>query len=262
MNRELILSEIDPAIRTQLGGLVILSHCSSSNEELLVRGREGAATGSVLICRQQRAGRGRRGREWVSPPEGGLYFSLLWHFDIPLQQLGGLGLVVGIALAESVHTLGGDATWLKWPNDLYLDNRKLGGILVETEQSNGGVRAVIGIGLNLYHATPALDLIDQPWGTLADCIDPVPDQNRMVATLINRLWPLLERLQRQGFRSLASRWEQYDRLQGKVVELHRDQRVMTGVARGIDDNGALLLEREGGETEACYSGDLSLRWRE
>lgn len=235
-----------------------LAEASSSSDLLLARAAQGAGSGTVLVIDRQTAGRGRRGRSWMSTPESSLTFSLLWRFEGGVERLAGLSLAVGVALVRALAALGCHDMALKWPNDVLLDGAKLAGILVELSSERRGMVAVIGIGINL--AAPPADLIlEVPAAGLADAMREIPERHALLAQILTELAPVLDRFSQSGFSAFRDQWQALHAWQGREVMLLRDGKVeMAGVCRGADVDGALLVETAAGLSR-CLSGDLSLR---
>ena len=256
---------IDPArLRPLLGTLAArfdvdaLAEATSSSDLLLDRAARGAGSGSVLVVDRQTAGRGRRGRSWSSAPESSLTFSLLWRFEGGVDRLAGLSLAVGVAVARALAALGVRDVALKWPNDVLLGGRKLAGILVELSGERRGMVAVIGIGLNLA-PPPAGASLEVPAATLADVLPVPPDRHELLAQLLAELAPVLDRFASGGFVALRDEWQALHAWQGHPVNvLHDGRSVLSGMCRGADADGALLVETAAG-VERCLSGDVSLR---
>ena len=236
-----------------------LAACDSTSTRLLERAQQGAAAGSLLVADQQTAGRGRRGRSWLSSPEASLTFSLLWRFDGAVAQLAGLSLAVGIAVARALVAGGVPGVGLKWPNDILLDGGKLGGILIELEATPGGMLAVIGIGLNLQlPASGEEEFLHRP-AALDQALSPLPDRHLLLAQLLIELAAVLDRFAERGFAALRSDWQAHHAWQGRQVRLLNGGLVdREGICLGADTDGALLLQTDFG-IERCFSGDLSLR---
>jgi BirA family biotin operon repressor/biotin-[acetyl-CoA-carboxylase] ligase len=243
--------------------------CESTSSFLLDRASNGAPAGSVVVADRQTAGRGRRGRNWVSTPDSGLTFSLLWRFDGGVERLAGLSLAVGVAIARALEACGAAGISLKWPNDILLIQNgryaKLGGILVELQterrDERRGMLAVIGVGLNLH--LPAADesvlAFDHPAASVAQALSPVPDRHELLAQMLIELADVLDRFSSGGFAVLRNEWLARNAWQDKPVRLLHDGVVENeGVCRGADAGGALLIETAEG-LERCLSGDLSLR---
>ena len=233
--------------------------CDSTNSELMRNLHDGASSGAVLLAEHQVAGRGRRGKEWVSPFGGSLYLSLLWKFSGGPMVLSGLGIVVGIAMATVLNRSWLSGVQLKWPNDLYFQNQKLGGILIDLEgESEGPTSAVIGIGLNVNVSQAAGGRIKQPWTSLSEQLDSVPSRNELAAALLNEVVEVLNRFESEGLESLTPEWDQLDMVRDHHVLVELEGKRVAGVARGIDQLGALLVE-SGGAVSRYFSGDVSLR---
>lgn len=231
----------------------LLPVCDSTNAVLLARAEAGAPTGTVVIAATQTAGRGRRGRTWLSAPGDSLTFSLLWRFAPGTVPLG-LSLAVGVAVTNALAKVGAGGTALKWPNDVLLDGRKLAGILVELVPGQTHA-AVIGIGLNLR--LPA-SLPAEVRATAAALGLPV-DVNVLLATLLVELRAVLECFAASGFSGLRDDWMARHAYQDVPVRLLSDfAPPREGVCRGVDVDGALLLETAG-RVERILSGEVSLR---
>lgn len=228
----------------------VLAECDSTNARLLARAEAGAAAGSVIATERQTAGRGRMGRQWHSDGANSLTFSLLWR--VPRgAALGGLSLAVGVAVAETLQVLGIDNVALKWPNDILLDGRKLGGILIELASS----AAVIGIGLNLRLPAGLPDEVRQQ----AAALDRDLDRNVLLARLLTGLHGVLEAFAAGGFLALRDRWQALNAYAGAEVRVLSGFSAPTeGYCAGVDSDGALLLETAAG-TQRVISGDVSLR---
>lgn len=234
----------------------VVDETGSTNADLLARCAQLA--GPVLrIAGQQTAGRGRAGRPWLSQADASLMFSLAWRFRGPLPALVGLPLAVGVALAETMGSLGVPVQ-LKWPNDLIKDGSKLAGILVETRQAqDGGVWAVIGCGINLTMP----DALEQRIGRSVSAVPWLAqmERNALVAALLSRLAGVLAEFDDTGFAPFTERWNQLHAWQGQEVKiLDNGQLLQQGIAAGVDRLGRLLLQTEGGLVE-IMSGDVSLR---
>lgn len=239
----------------RLAALEVLASVDSTNTRLLNAAERGRASGSVCLAETQTAGRGRRGRGWTSPPGGNLYLSLLWRFPAT-APLDGLSIATGIATARALRTLGASDVRLKWPNDVYHDQRKLGGILLES--ATGLERVVVaGIGLNVAMPDAAHSAIDQPWTDLATVLGQPPSRNRLAALLLDRLLPLHADWP-AALPSLARDWAEFDLLLGRPVQLLSGERRLHGIARGINDTGALRLATPTG-MQRIDSGEVSLR---
>jgi BirA family biotin operon repressor/biotin-[acetyl-CoA-carboxylase] ligase len=258
---------IDPVIlKTRLGAQAgrfdvdALAECDSTNSELLRRAECGAPAGTVIVADQQSAGRGRRGRQWLSAPETSLTFSLLWRFSGPASQLAGLSLALGVGLARALERLGAQGVCLKWPNDVLLrqgdEFAKLAGILVELASDRRGTQVVIGIGINLQK--PLADL-PQPVAGLDQAFRVLPERHDLLAAILVALVEVLEAVAVDGFFGLKSEWQARHAWQDQPVQLLADEAPpLLGRCLGADNDGALLLETGNG-IQRIFSGDVSLR---
>lgn len=231
----------------------VLAECDSTNSRLLARATAAAPAGTVIVAERQTAGRGRLGRSWYSEPGAGLTYSLLWRFPRG-KALGGLSLAVGVAVAEALREQGVEAVALKWPNDILLAGRKLGGILVEAD-SGAPDAVVIGLGLNLR--LPA-DLPPE-LATVAAALGEGWDRASLLARLLTAQRQVLDLFSRQGFSPLRQRWLALHAFDGAMVQVSSSfSAPVSGWCQGIDDDGALLLETDAGR-QRIISGDVSLR---
>ena len=209
----------------------------------------------------QSAGGGRRGLAWVSPFARNLYLSLTWEFPGCNEALAGLSLATGVAVVRSLADLGQGRLGLKWPNDIFYEGAKLGGILLESHGSGeGGCQLIIGIGLNVAMPRAAADDIGQTWTDVRSLAggDP-PDRNRLLAAVLNELLPLVAGYEDSGFSSWREEWLQLDVARDQPVVLEGpDGKRQRGVARGVDASGALLLETSTA-MRTVHGGEISLR---
>ena len=237
-----------------------LDECDSTSSELMRRAERGAPSGTVVVANRQYAGRGRRGRSWLSQPEASLTFSVLWRFPLPLSRLGGLSLAVGLALARALEKLGGKGVALKWPNDVLLADgerfAKLAGILIELSSDRRSAQAVIGIGVNL--SVPEGDPGQPVAGLNQACPSPV-DRHQVLAAILAELAEVLAIFAESGFAGVKDGWLHYHAWQGQLVQILDDGATpLRGRCLGVDDEGALRIETAEG-IERIFSGDVSLR---
>ena len=202
---------------------------------------------TVLIAKSQTAGRGRRGRAWVSKPDAGLYLSLMRSFTLAPDALQGLSLVVGMAVRTTLTSLGAKEISLKWPNDLVYHGRKLGGVLLELRQEADLCHVVMGVGINIDLATQEALSLDRPTVDLAEIMGEAVAQKALCAALLNQLSQDIDQFIAQGFESFVVRWNEADYYLGKRVVVEQGEHRLLGVSRGVDSTGALLLLK--GETE-------------
>jgi BirA family biotin operon repressor/biotin-[acetyl-CoA-carboxylase] ligase len=213
----------------------------------------------VCIAELQSAGRGRRGRHWVSPYGSNLYLSFATQVNGARLASGGLSLAVAVAVVRALQHCGVPDLGLKWPNDIYYQGRKLAGILLDLSGESGGpYQVIVGVGVNLHMPESAGEEIDQPWADLSQTGVKI-DRNVLAGTLLENLFNALDLFNEHGLESFTREWQRYDLVSGRAVELqHEHQPLISGVARGIDAHGALLVERDG-VTQGYHVGEVSLR---
>jgi BirA family biotin operon repressor/biotin-[acetyl-CoA-carboxylase] ligase len=255
-----IRSSLRPEAARLLSALEILETVGSTNAEAMQRAEQGAAAGLVCTAEQQTAGRGRRGRQWVSPFASNLYLSLMWEFHQGAAALEGLSLAVGVAVARALGACGIGPVQLKWPNDVLFAGSKLGGILLEmTGDAAGACQVVVGVGLNVCMPQASAAAIDQAWTDIETITGGThPGRNVLLAAMLNELLPLVAGFESQGFARWRQDWQALDAFSGARVVLNTGGAQVAGVARGVDERGALQLETTTG-VQSVYGGEISMR---
>lgn len=240
----------------RLGRLSCFEELDSTNQYLL---SERAACGDVCMAERQSAGRGRRGRSWSSPFGQNLYLSLRWHYEQGVAALEGLSLAIGVVIVEVLaQEFGVAGLRLKWPNDLLLNDRKLGGVLVEVGGDlTGDCFAVVGVGLNVSMSRAAALAIDQPWADLLQAGHSV-DRNELSAKLISALLPALGNYPQDGFRCYRSRWLRHAAFLDQQINLTTPGKSFSGVMCGVDEGGGLVVKINGQE-QVFAGGEVSVR---
>lgn len=260
------MSQIDPVLlKPRLGALAgrfdvdVLTECDSTSSELARRAERGAPSGTVVVAERQTAGRGRRGRHWLSEPGKSLTFSLLWRFSCAPARLAGLSLAVGVALARACEGLGALGVRLKWPNDVLLvqggSHAKLAGILIELFPERRNTQLILGIGLNLAAPSGALA---QPAAGLDQALPARVEVHDLLAAVLLALAEVLERFESAGFAAFRDEWLRRHAWQDASVRILGEGEEIAGRCSGVDASGALLLETASG-MRTVYSGDVSLR---
>ena len=251
-----------PGVKEQ--NIVIHDELDSSNAELLrIMQQSKLSSGHCILTEMQHSGRGRRGRQWLSPYGCNIYLSMLWRFERGMAALDGLSLVVGLAVAKSVYQVLALDVQLKWPNDVLYRQRKLAGILLEVVgDPNGLCDVVIGIGVNVNWARQgqgqAAVPINQPWTSLLEINGNTTDRNHLTGVLIERLERYLTDFDRHGFLPFADAWAEHDAYRNSEVMLELGERHIYGLAAGVNNKGELLIETEAGQ-QAFNAGEVSLR---
>ncbi|HEX7388148.1 MAG TPA: biotin--[acetyl-CoA-carboxylase] ligase [Castellaniella sp.] len=216
---------------------------------------------SVVLCERQTGGRGRRGRAWLVPPALNICLSCLKRFPGGPATLSGLSIAVGVCVVRALSQLGILGLRLKWPNDVVVDAGKLCGILIEVNgEAEGPCVARIGIGLNIRLPAQLRNALNQPAADLAQlCEGGVPpDRNVVAASLIRALRDGLLRFEEDGLDPFLEEFAALDSLRGKTLQIDAPRGVQQGIARGINEVGALLVEADG-KIAPLYSGEVSVR---
>lgn len=256
LDREVILQGLSPAHQKQLA-LTVLDEVDSTNAEVIRQIGCGAAGMPVVIADCQTAGRGRRGRVWQSPRGENLYLSMGLTFHGGFGVLDGLSLVLGVAVANALEGLGVPRIGLKWPNDIFLPDGKLGGILVELqgELEEGVVQVIAGIGLNVH--MDRVDGVDQPWSSLDRACPEVDwSRNRIGAAVIDAILDALPIFTDSGFRDFRAPWQKRDIFKGQPLQARGGDLEGSGV--GIDEAGNYQIQTANGIVPV-RAGEISLR---
>lgn len=264
-----LLDELVPGLSIE-----VVAQTDSTNTQLLQRARAGDGSPTLMVALEQTAGRGRQGRRWLAAPGESLTFSLAvpWHAGVAndaANALSGLSLAVGVALAEAIDP----AVRLKWPNDLWLGGRKLGGILIEIAPVAGSATqrvVVIGVGLNIGAGLPSIGQATPP--ASASAAGPAPvglaaitevEPLATAALVFERVVPALVRawllFTQSGWGAFAARFAQRDALRGQTVQLWQGgTQSASGTAQGVDSLGRLLVHTAH-DQQAWSSGEVSVR---
>ena len=235
----------------RLGQITILAETDSSNSALkrLPLERQHA---HALLAECQNSGRGRRLRNWYSPPGCNVYLSLGWRFDESKGRLSTLPLMIAVCICRALSRTGLTAYGIKWPNDILAGGSKLAGILVEVQAAGcGAAHAVIGVGVNVFMPAAGVigreagAVIDRPWTDIASHLSAgVSDlsRNGVVALLLEDLLHGIAAFEAAGFQPFEKEWCELDLLDGREVLIQQNETNTTGIARGVDADGGLVLE--------------------
>jgi len=253
------------ASRTKLDADYIIGRCGSVWPHIQVLNEVGSTNdwvrqqntrSAVCLAESQTQGRGRNGNSWLSPDAENIYLSYNWVFESAPRHLPLLSLRVGIAVAQVMQLFGVRDHGIKWPNDLYWQHKKLGGILIETSSASSEV--IVGIGLNIN----ASDIkgVDQPWASLGEILNKKVDRNEFVVQLLSILYRAMASFEVLQPEALLSSWAEWDLIKGKSVSFLHGGNQHEGVARGIDHFGHLLVEVQPGQIRAFNTSISKVRW--
>lgn len=239
----------------------VFDSVDSTNAEVLRRLAAGSPAPLLVLAERQESGRGRRGRQWISPFAENLYYSLGLRLEGGAFSLDGLSLSVGLAVLRCLREQGVVEAGLKWPNDLLVAGRKIAGVLLELSGDPAGeCQVVIGIGVNVNMLPSSRVVIDQPWASLRDCVGRLVDRTELALALGRCLQQYLSLHAQGGFAALRDEWEACHLWQGKEVSLLAGSQRIDGVVLGVDSLGALRLD-VAGQARQFSGGELSLRLR-
>ena len=255
-----IAAGLSPAAQALGVRVQVLARTDSTNSQLLEA--SAAHDPQLLFAEYQSAGRGRRGRAWVSPFGGSLMLSLSYNFASWPARLTTLPLAVAVAAARAVSAMGLPQVRIKWPNDLKLGGDKLAGILIEPRGETGGAcRVVVGLGLNWNLSGEQLQGLGQPATTVQRALagQPLPSRNAAASLLASELLLALQAFEQHGFEPFAPEWRLRDALAGQPVRVEADP-PFEGVAQGINVDGGLLVATAQG-IQSVHAGEVSVRAR-
>lgn len=214
----------------------------------------------ICISEEQTEGRGRFNRSWYSPFGRNIYLSCLYLFQKDLSELAGLSLVVSLSLLSTLRTMFPQKAFeVKWPNDIVYHNKKLAGSLIEIQaETNGFSKALIGIGININMLSSQDPNVLPSWVSLREIVGEHIDRNLFCLSFLPTLISYLKKFEQEGLISFKSEWSAADALYNKKIHVKGPTQETTGIAKGINDLGHLLLEQEDGVLKVCSSGDTTL----
>jgi BirA family biotin operon repressor/biotin-[acetyl-CoA-carboxylase] ligase len=257
-----IRAELGPQRLAQLRTLDLTFEVDSTNTRLLAAAPPPLGQADAALSELQHAGRGRRGRRWIAPFGTGVALSVAWTFSDGAGTLAALSLGVGVAVARALERAGAQGVSLKWPNDIWLRDRKMGGVLIELRaEASGPAHVVIGLGLNVDLPAAARREIEAGGARVASVADAcavAPSRNLIAGAILDELLSMLAQFEREGFAAFRDAWMALDALSGRPARIVLGDTAISGTARGVDAEGALLLETGSG-VQRFVSGEASLR---
>ncbi len=255
-----INASLDVETAASIRHLVLLGTIDSTNSFVKRFSEEHGQTRIVALAERQTAGRGRHGRRWLSSFAGGINLSIHWEFEVGASSLEGMSLAAGVAVRRALTQMGVPGVQLKWPNDLFLSEKKVGGILLEVlGDPSGPCSVIVGVGINHCISDAVGESIDQPFTDIVSQVSDYVSRNALCAALISQLIELLNSYESTGFIDYRDEWQQCDITLGKQCTINTGKKSITGMAMGIDSNGAIILRTEDGQEIRFMGGNLSLR---
>ena len=257
-----IRGELGTSAEIKLRSLEVLFEVDSTNSRLLALASPAAGQADVCMSELQHSGRGRRGRRWFAPFGDSLVMSLGWTWRDAMRVAPALSLAVGVAIARALSRVGARGISLKWPNDVWYNDRKIGGVLIELKtDASGTAHAVVGIGLNVYLSAAArreLEGAGVRAAAVSDACKAGVSRNQLAGALLDELLSMLEQFEREGFAPFRDSWLGLDAIRDRTAQVLAGELAVAGTARGVDVDGALLLE-SAGVLRKFVSGEVSLR---
>jgi BirA family biotin operon repressor/biotin-[acetyl-CoA-carboxylase] ligase len=245
-----------------LQSLELLFEVDSTNTRLLGSAQPPPSRADVCMSELQHSGRGRLGRRWIAPFGSGVAMSLGWTCSDVIRTLPALSLGVGVAVANALKRAGAEGISLKWPNDIWFKDRKLGGVLIELRGEAGGpAHVVIGVGVNVSlprETRREIEASGVAAAAVSDACRQLPSRNLVAGAILDELLSMLLQYERYGFAAFRDAWSALDGLSGRPAQVIVGQSAVLGIARGVDADGALLLETPE-RMQRFVSGEASLR---
>lgn len=260
LNEGDVQNALSNAAKSLIGELQVLQQTDSTNRvcQEAMNDRVAPNKAIVISAEQQTAGRGRRGKAWVSPYARNMYLSVGWQVQGGAAALQGLSLAIGVAVVRALQDLGVTTAQLKWPNDVVVGRQKLGGILIElTGDMAGPCSVVVGMGLNVNMPEYAQDGIDQAWTDVYQQ-GVKPARAALIAGVLNQVLPLLKHWEQSGFEPWREAWQTLDAYRDQPVNILMGDKRIAGTERGVDRDGAIQIETTLG-LQSFHGGEVSLR---
>ena len=260
LNKTDILKNISAEHKESLKELTIFDEIGSTNDEAKTKLTEieNFNNSLVIFAEQQTSGRGRSGKAWVSPANVNIYLSFGWHSSLKISDLEGLSLASGVEISTHLEPIIGEPLKIKWPNDLFLSEKKTGGILVETISNQKDTSIVVGVGLNVLMSDKVENSIDQDWTSLSIHFGKDFDRNKIAGLMLEALFHLKNNFETNGFSHYKDRFEELNLLKNKECLATLDDVSLMGLVEGITENGELIFN-ENGKIHQLRYGDVSIK---
>lgn len=260
LDKAKISQQIGAENLAQIKSLEIFDSINSTNTYLLdMAKKQKSAHKKIVLAEYQTAGRGRHGRAWLSPFSSNIYLSIGWLFQTNCAQIGGLSLAVGVVVADVLKKNSVENIGLKWPNDIFLNNGKLGGILIEIHgDSLGNFQTVIGIGLNFHLPKKSLEELKEREVSYIEEVADL-DRNLISGQIIEGLYSMLHEYPNSGFSKWQEKWNSYHKFAGKESLVVIGKNKQNAVLGSVNSSGALEIIYADGRREFLQGGEISLK---
>ncbi len=260
LDKEKIAANLHSSTLRELNEVHCLERVDSTNRWLVDHAESNDVHASVCIADSQTAGVGRGGKSWLASDSKNILMSVGYQFDMELSKLSSLSLVTGIAIVNALENIGVSNMTLKWPNDVYLNDGKLAGILIQTQKHlSRGYIAIVGIGLNLELGDEEKQFILQPVAELSSLGFSIEQREMIIGKLIDELLLCFGLFTQHGLAFFLDRWDQLDCLKDQSVELSQGQQQIQGRYLGINNDGALRMALPNNRINEYHVGELSVR---
>jgi BirA family transcriptional regulator, biotin operon repressor / biotin---[acetyl-CoA-carboxylase] ligase len=260
LNKDEIIKSLTTVTLNKLDSLIINKKTGSTNDDAKNSLKDKRNQLCVHFAEQQNSGRGRSGKSWVSPFAKNIYFSIGWKSNLSLNELDGLSLAAAVVVSESLQEFIKEPLEIKWPNDILINNKKVGGILIETSSNEDGLlEIIIGVGINIFMDDEEAKSIDQAWVNLEQHKISSLDKDSIAANLINGMTQLTEDFENSGFKYFKEAFELRNNLTNKQCKiLDRNNQEKIGLVKGINSIGELLIKINN-EIISLRYGEVSIR---
>jgi BirA family transcriptional regulator, biotin operon repressor / biotin---[acetyl-CoA-carboxylase] ligase len=234
----------------------------STNIQARAMAADGAREGTLLVAEYQEKGKGRLNRQWQSPSGKNLLFSLILRPEWPPQQAFFGTVLASVSLCRAIEDTAGIKAGIKWPNDIYTNQKKLAGILTEVSADPDRIEyMVVGIGINCNWSPPKPPPDGQPATSLLKETGQKVSRLALLTRFLGQAEKLYDRAKREGVSWLREEWNHYSLVNNHRLTISSNQKKWNGVGKGIDDQGALILELDDGRQEKFLAGDVQLRFK-
>ena len=256
-------SQIRDGLKTSLIGKEIFYYqCTESTNTIAKKmAMDGVKDGTVFIAEEQTSGRGRLNRHWISPANKNILMSIVFRPDLPTTQVFSLTMITSLAIVRAIMKIAPLNPGIKWPNDIYIGNKKIGGILTEFHGDQDGVNfVVVGAGLNVNFDPRLYHEIEENATSIRNELGREVSRMKLLQSILEEIEKCYGLFNEGGISEIRSEWNTYSLITGKTVRVTSFGNVETGVAEYVDEDGCLILRDSKGQRKRIFSGDVSLRF--